>query len=100
MVFNVGNQVPAGVRLRHNAMMSMRRKSRGFTIIEAALSVAIVGVLLTISMTSFAAIAKQRKVQMERRVGYELGRQLMGEVLQQYFQDPVSAVFGPESGET
>ncbi|HSV15467.1 MAG TPA: type II secretion system protein [Tepidisphaeraceae bacterium] len=81
-------------------MMRSRRTRRAFTIIEAALSVAIVGVLLATSMTTFAAIAKQRKVQMERRLGYELGQQLMSEILQQYFQDPVSPVFGPESGET
>jgi MSHA pilin protein MshD len=79
---------------------SGRRTTRAFTIIEAALSVAIVGVLLAVSLTTFAAIAKQRKVQMERRLGYELGQQLMSEVLQQYFQDPVSPVFGPEPGET
>jgi MSHA pilin protein MshD len=80
--------------------MRTRKPRRGFTIIEAALSVAIVGVLLSVSMTSFAAIAKQRKVQAERRIGYELGQQLMSEILQQYFQEPVSPVFGPESGET
>src|SRR5207248_2936828 len=95
------------VRVRHDAiagrarsMRSIRFQPRGFTIIEAAMSVAIVGVLLSISMTSFAAIAKQRKVQMERRVGYELGQQLMSEILQQYFQDPASPVFGPETGQT
>jgi MSHA pilin protein MshD len=80
--------------------MQTRKPRRGFTILEAAMSVAIVGVLLATSMTTFAAIAKQRKVQMERRIGYELGQQLMSEILQQYFQDPVSPVFGPESGET
>jgi MSHA pilin protein MshD len=69
--------------------------------IEAALSVAIVGVLMSIALTSFAAIAKQRRVQAERRDAYELGQQLMHEILSCYFQDPGgSAVWGPESGET
>jgi MSHA pilin protein MshD len=71
-----------------------------FTIIEAVMSVAIVGILLATSLTAFAGIAKQRKVQAERREAYEIGQQLMTEILQQYFQDPVAPVWGPESGET
>jgi MSHA pilin protein MshD len=74
---------------------------RGFTMIEAALSVAIVGVLMSIALTTFAGIAKQRRVQAERRAAYELGQQLMHEILSCYFQDPGgSPLWGPESGET
>jgi len=69
--------------------------------IEAALSVAIVGVLMSIALTTFTAIATQRRVQAERRDAYELGQQLMHEILSCYFQDPGgSGVWGPESGET
>jgi MSHA pilin protein MshD len=71
-----------------------------FTIIEAVMSVAIVSILLATSLTAFAGIAKQRKVQVERRQAYSLAQQLMTEVLQQYFQDPIAPVWGPESGET
>jgi MSHA pilin protein MshD len=80
--------------LRHNRRL-------GFTIIEAAVSIAIVGILMTTSLTSMGQIAKARKTQAERRAAYELGQQLMIEIMSQYFQDPgASPVFGPEPGET
>lgn len=73
-----------------------------FTIVEATLSVAIVGVLLTASMTSLGAIAKARSVQAERRAAFALAQQLFCEIQQQYFQNPVTgaATFGPQVGQT
>jgi MSHA pilin protein MshD len=77
------------------------RQRLAFTIIEATMSVAIVGILMATSLTSMGQIAKSRMRQGERRSGFELGQQLMVEILQQYFQDPGgSPVFGPEPGET
>ena len=55
---------------------------------EAAISVAIVGVLVASSMTAMGQIAKIRRVQAERRAAYELNLQLMTEILSQYFTDP------------
>jgi MSHA pilin protein MshD len=72
---------------------------RGFTIIEAAISIAIVGVLLACSLTVMGAIAKQRMLQAERRAAYELNEQMIGEVLSQYFQDPSRSTFGPSGGQ-
>lgn len=79
----------------------MNQKRKGFTIIEATLSVAIVGILLATSLTTFAGIAKSRRVVAERRIAYALGRQLMTEIQQQYFQDPTGATtLGPDGAET
>ncbi len=72
----------------------------GFTIIEAAMSVAIVSILLTTSMAAMSAIAKSRAVQAERRAAYALNEQLMVEILSQYFQNPAKSTFGPSTGET
>jgi len=66
----------------------MRRN--GFTIMEAAISVAIVGILMASSLTAMGQIAKARRVQAERRSAYELNLQLMTEILSQYFVDPGS----------
>jgi MSHA pilin protein MshD len=77
------------------------RSRIGFTIIEATISVAIVGILMATSLTSMGEIAKSRRIQSERRSGFELAQQLMTEIRSQYFQDPGgSPVFGPEPGET
>jgi type II secretory pathway pseudopilin PulG len=64
------------------------RRHKGFTIMEAAISVAIVGILMASSMTAMGQIAKARLVQAERRSAYELNLQLMTEILSQYFVDP------------
>lgn len=73
----------------------------GFTIVEAALSVAIVGVLLVASTATFSSIAKARKSQVESRLAYLLGQQLMAEVSQCYFQQQATTpVFGPQAGQT
>ncbi len=78
-----------------------RRPFRAFTMIEAAFSVAITGVVLTAAMGTFGAIARNRSIEAERRAAYPLGQQLMAEILQAYFVDPgPSPVFGPEAGET
>jgi type II secretory pathway pseudopilin PulG len=68
----------------------MMRQRNGFTIMEAAISVAIVGILMATSMTTMGQIAKARMVQAERRAAYELTLQLMTEILSQYFVDPGS----------
>jgi MSHA pilin protein MshD len=81
--------------------ISRRTKRAGFTMIEAAVSVAIVGVLLAASAGALVGIAKIQRTQLERRGAYALAEQLMGEIIQQYFSDQNSPpVFGPEPGET
>jgi len=73
-------------------IFSRFRKSprRGFTLVEATLSVAIVGVLITASGATFGTIARSQRVQAERQQGYMLAQQLMGEIEQTYFIDPSS----------
>jgi MSHA pilin protein MshD len=76
-------------------------KNRGFTMIEAATAVAIVGILLAASAGALSAIARIQRIQLERRGAYALAEQLMGEIVQQYFSDQNNPpVFGPEAGET
>lgn len=69
----------------------------GFTLIEATISVAIVGVLMAASAGTFGAIARSQRIQAERQQGYMLAQQLMSEILQTYFTDPAS---NPPSGPT
>src|SRR5581483_8369957 len=84
-----------------SARLSTSSRRRGFTMVEAAIAVAVVGVLLTAATSTLMTVAKNRQIQTERRQGYELADQLMSEILQCYFQDPGSSpVFGPETGET
>jgi MSHA pilin protein MshD len=73
---------------------------RAFTIVEAVISVAIVGILMATSLTAMGQIARLRAVQVERRAALELGQQLLVEILAQYYQDPGNATFGPATGMT
>src|ERR1019366_1177529 len=75
-------------------------QSRGFTLIEATLSVAIVGILLVVSTGTFGSIARSRKQQVESRMAYLLAQQLMTEIMQCYFQQQGSnPAFGPVAGQ-
>ena len=74
---------------------------RGFSIIEAVLSVAIVAVLSVSSVAAFGAIARSRYSQSESRLGTLLAQQLMAEVMQEPFQQPgPTPGFGPRGGQT
>jgi prepilin-type N-terminal cleavage/methylation domain-containing protein len=76
-------------------------QSRGFTLVEATLSVAIVGILLVASTATFGSIARARKQQVESRMAYLLAQQLMAEIMQCYFQQQgSSSTFGPVAGQT
>lgn len=78
-----------------------RSQFRGFTIVEATLSVAIVGILLVASTATFGSIARARKQQVESRTAYLLAQQLMAEIMQCYFQQQgATPTFGPVAGQT
>lgn len=78
-----------------------REKHRGFTLVEATLSVAIVGILLVASTATFGSIAQARKSQVESRAAFLLAQQLMTEIMQCYFrQQGTNPVFGPQAGQT
>jgi type II secretory pathway pseudopilin PulG len=74
-----------------------RARTEGFTLVEATLSVAIVGILVAASAGTFGAIARAGRQQTERQQGYMLAQQLMSEILQTCFTDPSS---NPPSGPT
>ncbi|MDB5326341.1 MAG: biosis protein MshD [Phycisphaerales bacterium] len=78
-----------------------RNNSSGFTIVEAAVSVAIVGVLLVSSTAVFSTIARSRASQNESRLAQLLAQQLMAEIIQSaYAQSGTTPPFGPQSGQT
>ena len=74
---------------------------RAFSIIEAVLSVAIVGVLCVSSVAVFGTIGRTRFSQSESRLGTLLAQQLMTEIMQEPFQQAgPTPGFGPRSGQT
>jgi Tfp pilus assembly protein PilE len=83
------------------ACRTVHARSRGFTMVEAALSVGIVGVLMVASTSTFSTIAHGRQQQVESRLAYMVGQQLMAEIMQGYFQQQATTpVFGPVAGQT
>ena len=73
---------------------------RGFTLVEAAISIAIVGGLVVASLYALGGAARGRSVQTAAAVADGLAACLLSEILQCKYVDPVSPVFGPEAGET
>jgi len=79
---------------------SPRCDHRGMTLIEAAVSVLIVGVMLVAALTTLAGAAKARFIQQRPSVYQALARQLLAEVMQAAYEDPESSDgFGPEPDE-
>jgi prepilin-type N-terminal cleavage/methylation domain-containing protein len=79
----------------------MFRTTRGFTLVEASLSVAVVGILLVASTATFGSLGRARQSQIESRMAYLLAQQLMAEILQCYYQQQGSnPTFGPVGGQT
>jgi Tfp pilus assembly protein PilV len=74
---------------------------RGFTTIEAALSVVVVAIIALSAVQMAGTSAVLTTVQKDQARGTALARQLMAEIMQQHYIDPgTSPVFGPESAET
>jgi len=73
----------------------------GFTLVEAALSIVIVGVLLVASLNMVGSFAKARNVQMNQLKACAAARQLMSEILQTHYAEPPGeeSLWGPEPGE-
>lgn len=81
--------------------MQKKRITRGFTLVEATLSVAVVGILLVASTATFGTLGRARQSQIESRMAYLLAQQLMSEIMQCYFQQQGSnPTFGPVGGQT
>ncbi|MCY2929665.1 MAG: hypothetical protein NTV86_09270 [Planctomycetota bacterium] len=77
-----------------------RPRRQGFTLVEAAISVAIVGGLVVASLYALGGEARGRSVQTAGAVADGLAASLLSEILQGKYVDPTSPTFGPETGET
>jgi type II secretory pathway pseudopilin PulG len=80
-----------------------RHQRRGaFTLVEASVSVVLVGVLLVAAMTVAARSAQTRYAQKDMTRGLSLARQLLAEIVQDAYEQPgvTTTTLGPESGET
>lgn len=76
------------------------RAARAFTLIEATISIFIVGVMVVAALSTVGATRLGEYKIAERCQGLPLAQDLLAEILQQSYEDPNgSAVFGIESGE-
>jgi MSHA pilin protein MshD len=82
-------------------MKHLSRPRRGFSLIEAAVSTLVVGLLLVAAMgTLHAAKATQVSIALRSRAS-AMAQSVMNEALALSYADPnQSAAFGPEAGET
>ena len=77
------------------------RRRRGFTIVEAVIATLIVGVMLAAAMSTMSASRMTRARVADRARGQQLALDLINEILQLPYQDPVQTpVFGLEPGES
>lgn len=82
-----------------NAPASVRRG--GFTLIEAVMSMLIVGLMLVAALNTVGASKLSQARNTERVRGPLLAQDLMAEILSQNYEEPVDTVgFGRESGES
>lgn len=78
-----------------------RRGGRGMTLVEAVVACLIVATMLVAALGAMGSSAKAGTVQANRRMGACLARQLMAEILQARYREPVDTpAFGTESPES
>lgn len=70
------------------------RTAGGFTLVEAAISTVIVGVIMTASLACVARTATFRKIQNDQQTAQALAAQLMAEILEKSYLDPASSSLG------
>lgn len=72
-----------------------------FTLVEAAISMVIIAVMVVAALETVGAAAKARALTLDRRIGSTLSHDLMAEVLQNAYVEPIDTPnFGRESGES
>ena len=77
-----------------------RRRRRGFTMIEAAISIVIVGGVLVVALNTVGASKRTQYLTRVRSRGQLLAQALMAEILSQGFEEPDAPdSFGLEAGE-
>lgn len=83
-------------------MLRTVQKSRGFTLIEAAMTTAIIGIAFVAVMELFAACTRQNRYANHNTTAMMLAEHIQEMMLGLPFADPnpLSAVFGAETGES
>lgn len=76
---------------------SLRR--RGLTLVEAVISIAIVGVMLVAALNTLGATVRARQLQGRWSQGAALAPQLMAEILQASYEEPQAGSFTLDDGE-
>ena len=73
----------------------------GFTLVEAVISIVLVGVLLVAAINTLGATAVSKRNIEHQALGNTLAADLMAEILSQAYEEPVDNVaFGREAGES
>ncbi len=73
----------------------------GFTLVEAVISIVLVGVLLVAAINTLGATAVSKRNIEHQALGYTLAADLMVEILSQAYEEPVDTVaFGLETSES
>ncbi len=76
-------------------------RGRGFTLVEVTVSMIIISVMVVAALRTVGGAARARAIVLEQRTAQFLASDLMSEVMQNVFEEPVDAVqFGRESGES
>ncbi len=83
-------------------MRTRRRQSHGFTLIEAAITTAIIGIAFASVMELFAACTKQNRAAGNATSAMLLAQHVQELMVSLPFSDPspLTAIFGSETGET
>jgi len=78
--------------------------ARGFTLVEATLSLVIVSIMLVASLALFGSFARASRARSDQTRAMLLAQQLMGEIVQYPYSDPNGSsnpnVLAPDAGET
>jgi prepilin-type N-terminal cleavage/methylation domain-containing protein len=73
-------------------------RHRGFTLIEAVVSMVVVALMFTAGLAAAGAAARDRRTQTDLRLGQQLARELMTEICQQRYADPSANTIAPFAG--
>ena len=73
---------------RTNSLTVCPWPSRGMTLVEAVVSIAIIGVMLVAALNTVGAAQSTRKKMGDRARGMTLAQELMSEILAQNYEDP------------
>jgi len=99
----VASTKSAKVAYRGRAVFFVPGSRRGFTLVEAMLSVAIISIAGTALITGIASSINTTDAAMQQAIGLGLAEQLMDEIASRHYAEPggsPTTTLGPEAGET